>query len=152
MQLRDLESAMDQLRQRGLALGEAPQQLVDRLGEYIRRHEGAQQRLDAWMEVGSHEQVGAYMRATRQVLALAVRMVVSRVDLSLQGESSIADASIAHDSFMAQPRNNLPFDLVRTIDLEEIRQLAIDAEEVVLQCIPVEQASSPSGAEQPSVP
>ena len=118
----------------------APQQLVVRLGEYLRRHEGAQQRLDEWLEAPS-EQISDYMRATRQVLALAVRAVVSRVDLWLQGESSIADASSAHDSLLAQPRNNLPFDLARTISVEEVRQLALGVDEVAFQCIPVEQAS-----------
>ena len=143
---------MDQLRQRGLALGEAPQQMVDRLSEFIRRHEGAQQRLDRWLEAGDQVQVGDYMRTTRRVLALAARMVVSRVDLSLRSESTIADASSAAVSFLALPRNNLPFDLARTIAMEEVRQLAIDAEELVLQCIPVELAPSPSGDMQRNVP
>ena len=123
---------------------------MDRLGEFIRRHDGAQQRLNEWSS-GSDwaetpsAQTDDYMRATRQVLALAVRAVVSRVDLWLQGESSIADASSALDSLMA---HNLPFNLARSVALDEVRQLALDVDEVALQCIPVELASSTAGEVQ----
>ena len=141
---------MGELRQRGLALGTEPQQLVDRIGEFLRRHEGAQQSLDAWAEGGHSEPIGDYMRATRQVVELVVRAVVARIDLWLQGESALANASSAHASFMAQPRNNHPFDLARTISLEEVRQLALDTDEVAWQCITVDQATSGADAEQPA--
>ena len=119
----------------------APQQLVDRLRETLVRHEAAQQRIEAWWSP-MPEQVSDYMRATRQVLALAVRAVVSRIDLWLQGESSIMDAGSAIVSLAAQPRHNLPFDLTRTITVEEVRQLALDVDEVAFHCVPVEQVSS----------
>ena len=126
--------------------------MVDRLGELLRRHDGAQQRLNEWSSHFDYTTTDDYMRSTRQVLALAVRAVVSRVDLWLQGESSIADASTAHASIL---EHNLPFNLARTVALDEVRQMALDVDEMALHCIPVEtleplwsRSSSSAGAQQ----
>ena len=130
---------MEQLRARGLALAPAANQLVARLRESIVRHEGAQQQIEAWWSP-MPEQVSDYMRATRQVLALATRSVVARVDLWLQGESALGDATSALDSLAARPHHDLPFDIARTVNVVAVRQLALDVDEVDFQCVPVEQA------------
>ena len=118
----------------------APHRVVTRLSELLDRHQGAQRRFEEWHAAPS-EQANDYMRATRQVLALALRSVVSRIDLWLQGESSIEDAHSALGSLLAQPRNNMPFDIARTISMEEIRQVALDVDEAAFRCFPVEQES-----------
>ena len=119
---------------------EAPsRQLVDRLRENLVRHEAAQQRLDDCVSLPP-ESVNDYMRATRQVLALAVRALVSRVDLWLLGGSSILDACSAMDE-LPTAHSNLPFDLTRIIPVAEISQLALDVDEVDFHSVPVQEVS-----------
>ena len=51
------------------------------------------------------------------------------------------DASSALDALSAEHHSNLPFDLSRTITVSEVRQLALDVDEVDFHCVPVEQVS-----------
>ena len=128
----NVEHAMSQLRERGLATDDPLRRLVHQLQEAISRHDGAQRQLDS-LEAPPPP-VADYMRATKQILALVAQMVTAHTDLWIYGELALANARTSLAQVNSEHVRTMPYDLRNTVPYEDILNLALAADETPYRC------------------